>query len=145
MAEALKRQSIESAMAARRGNAGPAPIPDGARVGNIIASSLIAGRDEDGTFSRDPEAQARAMFAYMVTFLERAGATTESVVQLTVYLQDESYRAAMNKAWLETFPDPNSRPGRIIVYRDFGLERARRPDPENAPVLFFEISIIAVA
>jgi enamine deaminase RidA (YjgF/YER057c/UK114 family) len=143
MATPLKRQSVLSPSEVRRNDAGPAPIPEGARVGNVIASSLMSGRGEKG-MPRDPDEQAMSMFANLKSFMERAGGTTENIVQLTVYLQDEQYRPSINKAWLDTFPDPNSRPGRIVVYRDFGLERAARPPEPDRPQLFFEISVIAV-
>ena len=66
-----------------------APIPFGARVGNIVYSSGIQGINADnGELSEDVAEQARQCFRNLRTFLEHAGATTDDVVRLTCYLQD---------------------------------------------------------
>ncbi|HZT08516.1 MAG TPA: RidA family protein [Chloroflexota bacterium] len=119
----------------RRQEAGSAPIPEGSRIGNVVASSLLHGINWDvRDMSRtDPEEQAREVFRAVEQFMANAGGTTENIVQLTVYLKDEQYRKAINAEWLKMFPNPESRPGRIVVYRDF---------PNSN--LFFEVSVLAV-
>ena len=58
------------------------------------------------------EAQCERMFATVGLILEAAGATPEDVVKMTVWMKDRTQRPALNKGWLEMFPDPHSRPAR---------------------------------
>lgn len=123
----------------RRSDAANAPIPDGAKFGNLVCSSLIGGA-KGGVTSEDPEKQAETLFRNVRAFMEAAGGTTDNIVQITVYLKDEAYRSYMNKEWLKMFPDPKNRPARIVVYRDFpetGGGGGRTP-------YVFEVSVIAV-
>jgi 2-iminobutanoate/2-iminopropanoate deaminase len=96
-----------------------APIPPAARVGPVICSSGISGKDPaTGTLPADATAQARNAFANMATLLEAGGATLASVVKLTVYAKDNAVRDAVNTAWLQCFPDPADRPARHILIHD---------------------------
>jgi 2-iminobutanoate/2-iminopropanoate deaminase len=36
----------------------------------------------------------------------------DDILKMTVYMKDASQRAALNKVWLEVFPDENTRPAR---------------------------------
>ena len=131
-----QRQSIFlSHEGPRRREGSSAPIPEGSKIGRFVASSLLHPMDWDiHDMSRtDPDEQAAELFKAVATFIERAGGTTDNILQLTVYLKDEKYRAPINQEWLKMFPNPESRPGRVIVYRDF---------PNSN--LYFEISILAV-
>ncbi len=75
-----------------------APIPFGARVGNVIYSSAIQGINADtGQLSEDVYEQARQCFRNMHTFLEHAGATPDDIVRLTCFLADLSDRQALNE------------------------------------------------
>lgn len=98
---------------------GPTPIPGGARVGNLICSSAIAGKDP-ATDKLPEEAvdQVRFAFANMETLLEHGGASASDVVKITVFLKDNSLRDAINDEWLRLFPDPDDRPARHIVPAD---------------------------
>lgn len=96
-----------------------APIPVGARVGNIICSSAIAGKDPaTGRLPADAAAQAELAFSNMQRLLEAGGATFADLVKLTVYVKDNSVREAVNGEWLHHFPDPLDRPARHIVVHD---------------------------
>jgi enamine deaminase RidA (YjgF/YER057c/UK114 family) len=93
-----------------------APIPSGAVVGNMVFSSAISGRDpQTGTAPADPDEQAAQMFRNLRRFMEAAGGTPEDIGHLTLYLKEEKYRDAVNKAWLAMFPDAASRPARHAV------------------------------
>ena len=90
-----------------------APIPNGAALGNMIFSSAISGKDaKSGVLSPDPDEQAEAMFRNLRLFLETAGAAPENVGYMKVYLREEKYRDAVNKAWLKMYPDEHDRPAR---------------------------------
>ena len=96
-----------------------APIPMGARVGNMIFSSGIIGADPStGKVPEDLDSQCAFAFANMKTMLENAGATTENVGTIKVYMKDRSQRDAVNRPWLEMFPDENDRPARHAIEYD---------------------------
>jgi enamine deaminase RidA (YjgF/YER057c/UK114 family) len=89
------------------------PIPAASRVGNVVASSAISGTDPaTGTVPDDLEAQCAHMFANVRRILEAAGAGTEDIVRMTVWVKDLAHREAVNKEWLKMFPDPEARPAR---------------------------------
>ena len=96
-----------------------APIPNGAVIGNMIFSSAISGKDaKTGVLSPDPEEQAAAMFRNLRLFMEGAGGAPENIAYMKVYLKEEKYRDAVNKAWLEMFPDEHDRPARHSIKVD---------------------------
>ncbi len=96
-----------------------APIPFGARVGNMIFSSGILGADPaTGKVPEDLESQCEFAFANMKTMLENAGATTKNVGTIKVYMKDRSQREAVNRPWLEMFPDEDDRPARHAIEYD---------------------------
>ena len=92
------------------------PIPTAARTGNMLFTSVIAGRDpETGELPPDAESQAANAFAILAKVLERAGATTGDVANVKVYIKEAGVRPLVNKAWLEMFPDEKNRPARHTV------------------------------
>ena len=95
---------------------GKAPIPMGARVGNILYSSAISGR-EPGTLRLPPTVgeQAALAFAHMRALLKEAGADLSDVVRMSVAIRDDTVREAINAEWLTCFPDPHDRPARHIA------------------------------
>ena len=98
---------------------GPAPIPMGSRVGNMVFSSGIMGKDPaTDALPEDAAAQVAFAFQNMKTLLEEAGGTLGDVGRLTVYIKDDSVRPHLNAAWNEHFPDPDSRPARHAVLYD---------------------------
>jgi 2-iminobutanoate/2-iminopropanoate deaminase len=92
---------------------GNAPIPMGARVGNILYSSGVMGKDPaTNSLPADGPAQAHFMFQNLRTLLTGGGATLDDVVRITVFVKDNSHRDAVNAEWLRCFPDPHDRPAR---------------------------------
>ena len=90
-----------------------APIPMAARVANIVYTSGIMGMDPDsGQMPESVEEQARNCFRNLRAVLEKAGATPDDVVRVTVFIKSNNTRQAVNPAWLEMFPDEHSRPAR---------------------------------
>ncbi|MBP0637744.1 RidA family protein [Cupriavidus sp. AcVe19-6a] len=101
------------------GLAHKAPIPVGARVGNLICTSAIAGKDaRSGELPPDAAAQAALAFHNLQCVLDAGGASLGDVLKLTVYVKDDSVRDAINGEWLRRFPDPRDRPARHIVVHD---------------------------
>lgn len=92
------------------------PISLGARVGNIVHSAPIYGKDlERDLLPEDPEEQARCMMRNIQKFMEAAGGTTDDIVHIQLYLKDFADRDAVDKAWVQLFPDANNRPSRHAV------------------------------
>ena len=88
------------------------PIPNACRIGNLVMSGVILGRDADGKMPETLEAQCANMFAHMKATVEAAGGTTDDIIKMTVWLKDRSQRGPLNAEWLKMFPDEHSRPAR---------------------------------
>jgi len=89
------------------------PIPNAARVGNLLMSGAILGVDPDThKMPADLETQCRNMFAHVRSIVEAGGGTMDDVVKITVWLKDVTQRDVLNKIWLATFPDAENRPAR---------------------------------
>lgn len=90
----------------------------GVRIGNLVASSGIAGRDPaTGELPPDPVRQAELMFQNVRTLLDAAGAGPGDVARMTVYVKENAYRDHVNREWLKMFPDADDRPARhTLVY-----------------------------
>jgi 2-iminobutanoate/2-iminopropanoate deaminase len=90
-----------------------APIPLGARVGPILATGGVSGIDPStGKVAEGAEGQAKFAFQNMGNILKEAGMDWGDVVKLTVFLVDDAHRGAINKHWLEIYPDEHHRPAR---------------------------------
>jgi len=99
------------------GIAHKAPIPLAARVGPLLCSSGIGGKDAAGNLPDDPAEQTRLAFENLETVLAAAGATLADVAKLTIYVRDDAVRAPINEQWQRCFPDAADRPARhILVY-----------------------------
>ncbi|MEA2638672.1 MAG: 2-iminobutanoate/2-iminopropanoate deaminase [Chloroflexota bacterium] len=97
----------------------PAPIPNGAKIGNLVYSSAIAGGTPGAHgMPEDPQEQANQLFANVRRFLELAGGTPDDVIHMNVMLRDDKYREFINKPWLEMYPDENNRPARHALKVD---------------------------
>jgi 2-iminobutanoate/2-iminopropanoate deaminase len=91
----------------------------GARVGNMIYSSGIMGKDPaNDTLPADGPSQAKFMFMNMRSLLAQGGADVSDVVHVKAYVKDNSHRDALNAEWLQCFPDPHDRPARHTMVAD---------------------------
>jgi 2-iminobutanoate/2-iminopropanoate deaminase len=109
-----KRQTVEVP-----GVTHGAPIPMGARIGNLLFSSGVMGKDPaSDSLPDDPARQAELMFQNVRALLERAGGSLDDVARVTVYLKDNAYREHLNREWLKAFPDEHDRPARHTLLWD---------------------------
>ena len=132
---AAKRQSIRvpGMSDGRLKETSIAPHPDGVRMGKMVFSSMLTPHDSDtNSLSEVPDEQAVSVFNNLRKFMEFAGGSPEDIAQMTVYIVDEQYRSSINKEWLKMFPDPEDRPSRLVLHREF---------PAGVR---FELSVIAV-
>lgn len=108
MAETRRQQSIDV-----EGIAHGAPIPVASRVGNVLATSAVSGRDpKTGKVPPDADGQARLAFENLKTILAKGGMGLGDVLKVTCFVTDDNFREALNKYWLECWPDAAKRPAR---------------------------------
>jgi enamine deaminase RidA (YjgF/YER057c/UK114 family) len=89
------------------------PIPAASRIGSLVMSSVISGRDRaSGGMPASIEDQCAHMFRTVREIIEAAGGTPENIIKMTVWLRDPGNRDALNAEWLKLFPDAGSRPAR---------------------------------
>ena len=107
----LRQQSIEIE------NIGhSAPIPCASRVGPVLATSAVSGRDQKtGKLAPDADGQARLSFENLKALLAKGGMSMGDVVKVDCFVTDDSFREAINKYWIEIYPDPHKRPARHTV------------------------------
>ncbi len=104
-----KRQSIEIP-----GFSHANPIPGASRIGNIMMSSVIGGRDPVTNELPDGlEPQISNIFAHIRSAVTAAGGSPDDIIKITFWVRDPATgRAALNGEWEKMFPDENSRPAR---------------------------------
>jgi 2-iminobutanoate/2-iminopropanoate deaminase len=108
MADIRRQQSIDFDNIAHG-----APIPVASKVGNVMATSAIGGRDmATGKLPPDADGQARNAFESLKAILAKAGMGLGDVVKITCFVTDDGFRDVLNKYWNECFPDPHKRPAR---------------------------------
>lgn len=97
----------------------PQPFPTAVRVGNLLFSSAIGGKDmASGKFPEDKKVQIALAFKHVEAIVKRAGGSTDDIGKVTVYLADKSDRELVNEAWLAMFPNAEDRPVRHTVQLD---------------------------
>jgi 2-iminobutanoate/2-iminopropanoate deaminase len=90
-----------------------APIPLACRIGPVLATSGIGGKNPDtDMLPPDAQSQAENCFDNLKKVLAAGGLGMVDVVKITVYISDEAHRGAVNKPWLQHYPDPKHRPAR---------------------------------
>ncbi len=88
------------------------PIPCATRIGPLVTSSIIVGRNPDGTVPDDLVTQLDNLFAHVGEMLGGAGADWRHVAKMNFWVPSLDDRAAINVPWVRHFPDPASRPSR---------------------------------
>ena len=104
-----RRQSIEIP-----GFSHANPIPGASRIGNIVMSSVISGRDPDGGgMPADLDGQIVNVFRHLDSAIRAAGGTPDDILRITFYVKDPvTGRAALNGEWVKMFPEAEARPAR---------------------------------
>ncbi len=104
------------------------PIPMGARIGDLYASSGVSGVDPSSADRLEPvegsAGQAHFGLANIRALAERGGLSTNDIGHLTVLVQDYADLPAIDAEWLAMFPDPSNRPARQVM--QLGLQRRAR-------------------
>jgi 2-iminobutanoate/2-iminopropanoate deaminase len=95
------------------------PIPAACRIGNVVATGIIAPRDPaTGKFPATLDEQCTVLFGHVKAIIEASGGTTADILKLNVSMQDPAQRAVVNTHWLAMFPDESARPVRQTMRLD---------------------------
>ena len=98
---------------------GAQPFPIATRVGPLVCTSAIHGRDrETSVFDSDPVAQIRVVFSNLEAVMHACGGTLDDIALCLVSLNSMEHRVALNTVWIEVFPDEQSRPSRNTHQRE---------------------------
>jgi 2-iminobutanoate/2-iminopropanoate deaminase len=104
------------------------PIPMGARIGDLYASSGISGVDPGGPNRIEPVegAAGQAYFGLrnMCSLAEQGGLSADNIGHVSILVQDYADLAAIDREWCAIFPDPGDRPARQVL--QLGLQRRAR-------------------
>ena len=93
-----------------------APIPMGAVIGNVLATSAVFGGDRrTGEIPDSPEDEIACLFDNIRAVLDAAGGSCDDILRMGVLLREHSLRQIVNQNWLKMFPDEMSRPARHIT------------------------------
>jgi 2-iminobutanoate/2-iminopropanoate deaminase len=96
-----------------------APIPAAVRIGDLLFSSAINGRDpRSGEQPDGAREQVELAFQNMAAVVEAAGGTVADIAHVTVFLRDRADRKHVDERWLAMFPDPLDRPARHALPLD---------------------------
>jgi enamine deaminase RidA (YjgF/YER057c/UK114 family) len=92
------------------------PIPAGCRIGNMLMTGVISGKDaRTGKHPETLAAECAAVFRHVREIVEAAGMTTGDIIKMTVWLKDHTDRKVLNAEWVKMFPDPQHRPARMVM------------------------------
>ena len=97
------------------------PIPMGCIIGPFMMTSGIFGMEpETRKTPPDIESQCKLMFENIRRVMDAAGGSVEDIIKVVVWAKDKSFKEAVNKEWLQMFPDEHSRPARhTMLYQGF--------------------------
>ena len=93
------------------------PIPMGARLGNLVVSSILTGTDPDTReLPPDVEGQARILFRNIRALMEDAGGTVNNIARVSFFVQSKrDHRPPIDEEWTKMFPEGGYRPARIVL------------------------------
>ena len=85
------------------------PIPNASRIGSILMSSIISGRDpETSKMPPDLADQVTNVFKQIKLCVEAAGGSVDDIIKVNFWMKDPATgRAALNGEWAKMFPDPD--------------------------------------
>ena len=104
------------------------PIPMGARIGDLYASSGVSGVDPSSSDKLEPvegaAGQAHFGLQNIRSLAEAGGMSADNIGHITVLVQSYADLPAVDREWCAMFPDPNNRPARQVM--QLGLQRRSR-------------------
>jgi len=104
------------------------PIPMGARIGDLFASSGVSGVDPASADKLEPVEGAAGQSHFGLrnvrALAESGGMSADDIGHITVLIQDYADLPAVDHEWSSMFPDPRDRPARQIMC--MGIQRRSR-------------------
>lgn len=92
------------------------PIPVASRVGPLVTSGALTGRDPaTGDMPPTLDAQLHRVFALIAEVMHAAGGSLDDIAKLTFHLRDYRDRDALNREWTAMFPGRDTMPARQVV------------------------------
>ncbi|HEY3118898.1 MAG TPA: heme-binding protein [Chloroflexota bacterium] len=95
------------------------PIPMGAKIGDLFASSGVSGVDPSSgdrlTSAEGVEAQSKFGLGNIEGLVKAGGGTLDNIGHMTLLVQDYAELPVIDAAWERVFPDSNDRPARQIM------------------------------
>lgn len=89
------------------------PVPAASRIGPILFSGVLTGRDPvTHRLPASLESQCANVFRHVRALMEAAGGSIDDIIKLTFWLDQYRDRDALNREWTAMFPDPGCRPAR---------------------------------
>ncbi len=95
------------------------PLPMGARLGQVVFSSVIAPEDpKDGKLVAGPLQQIDRCFENMKLMMKAAGGDDSGINHAWVFMKDFAHQPAMVERWVKDYPTFGDRPARKTVPYD---------------------------
>ena len=95
----------------------PQPIPVAVWLGDVLFTSPIGPRREDGSIPSGLDDQLDVTFENLRRLIAGAGTTLDAVGMVNVQLRRREDRAALNARWVDCFPE-EPRPARMVTQAD---------------------------
>ena len=100
------------------------PIPNACRIGDLVMSGVILGRDAAGQMPDSLEAQCANMFGHMKAIVEAAGGSTDDIIKMTVWLNDRTQAGAGQRRMAEDVSGRAFAPGAPFAADGYGRRGA---------------------
>ncbi len=100
------------------------PIPGASLIGPMLKSGFVPSLTPgERSVPESFDEQIANVFIHIVALLEAAGATLDDVLEINFMVAPGIERSACNAAYVEYFPDEDTRPARSVSTRtDFPLD-----------------------
>lgn len=94
-------------------------LASGVRLGPTFFATEIRGIEpESGALGDGPERQFSLAFQHLRDLVIAAGLGPDQIAQITVFINDASYRPFINTPWLDLFPDDAKRAARKTTHTE---------------------------
>jgi 2-iminobutanoate/2-iminopropanoate deaminase len=104
----VRQKSIEI-----KGHGHNSPTPMACRVGPILATSGVSGKNvKTGVIHKDPDQQTKHAFINMASVMKEGGMDMGDIVKMTINITDETFIDSIEKYWTKAYPKKAQSPAR---------------------------------
>jgi enamine deaminase RidA (YjgF/YER057c/UK114 family) len=106
----------------------PPAVKVATKAGTFIYSSMMSGHDDESPAHALPEAvekEAEILFRHIRQIVESAGGKTSDILNLTLYVMDDKYRANLEHELHKMFPDGKRPTYHVLNVAPKGLRHER--------------------